>query len=60
MEHLCICQHCACKADCEFFENCVEPVANVIAANPLEAADPFIGRLFEALEKFTCDYYEGE
>lgn len=56
----CICQCCACRSTCEYFEETVKPVINVVAVNLYEMSDPFVCKLDEALESFTCEYFEEE
>lgn len=56
----CICQHCDCRKDCEFFEETVGPVINVVEVNLYDDSDPFIKCLMRNLEEFECEYYEKE
>ena len=54
----CICQQCKCASVCEYFTQTIEPVIKVIRDNFYEMSDPFVRKLDEALESFTCDYKE--
>lgn len=54
----CICESCKLAADCEYFEQTVEPVMKAVAANLYDMSDPFVRQLDEALESFTCSYFE--
>ena len=54
----CICQQCKCAYACEYYTETIKPVIEVIAANLYEMSDPFIRKLDEALESFTCECKE--
>lgn len=54
----CVCQTCKCAHVCEYFTDAIEPVIKVVRDNYYEMSDPFIRKLDEALESFTCDCKE--
>lgn len=54
----CVCQTCKCANVCEYFTETIEPVIKVVRDNLYEMSDPFVRKLDEALESFTCDYKE--
>jgi hypothetical protein len=43
---------------CEYYAQTIKPVITVVSGNYYEMSDPFVRKLDEALESFTCDYEE--
>ena len=56
----CICQRCKCCPDCGYYNESIQPVLEVVQLNAYEMSDPYIRALDEALENYTCDYFEEE
>lgn len=54
----CLCQMCKIASECEYYAQTVEPVIKVVQDNLYEMSDPFVRKLDEALESFTCEYVE--
>lgn len=54
----CICQQCKCNHVCEYYAQTIKPVITVVSENYYEMSDPFVRKLDEALESFTCDCEE--
>lgn len=54
----CICEHCACKAECEFYAETIHPCQTVVEINHFSETDPFIRCLMVNLNDFECDAFE--
>lgn len=52
----CICETCDCQSECEYFDSVIYPIV-VRVYSPLQV-DSFTTKIVDALEGFTCDYYE--
>lgn len=54
----CICQQCGCAYVCEYYAETIKPVIEAVEANLCNMSDPFIRKLDEAIESFTCECKE--
>lgn len=54
----CICQNCACKAECAFYAETIEPCMDVVRVNVYDDSEPFIKCLMRNLNEFECEYFE--
>lgn len=52
-----LCENCACKTECEYFEETVKPIIDVISS-PFADEDEFVIQIREVLENFKCEYFE--
>jgi hypothetical protein len=52
----CICEHCGCVDECEYFKETVEPI--IKAVDMTITRDEFISEIIHALSNFKCEYFE--
>lgn len=54
----CICEHCGCKSECEFYLETVAPGMEIVRHNLHNESEPFIACLIRNLNEFECEYLE--
>ena len=56
----CICKQCECAYRCEYYAEVIKPVIEAVEVTLCDTSEPFIRKLDEALESFTCDVMNKE
>lgn len=54
----CICEHCDCKSECEFYLETIAPCMEVVRHNLYDDSEPFVACLIRNLNEFECEYLE--
>lgn len=52
----CICEHCSCVDECEYFKETVEPIVKAVGMTITQ--DEFTSEIIHALRDFKCEYFE--
>lgn len=52
----CICEHCSCVNECEYFEETIKPVVKSVGLTLTQ--DEFTSGLIHLLRDFKCEYFE--
>ena len=52
----CICERCDCADECEYYEETIKPILDVIA--PFSIGDSFLVAISNVIKDFECEYFE--
>ena len=54
----CICLHCSCVDECEYFNDTIKPIVKSVVNNMTLSYDEFTSGILHVLREFECEYFE--